>query len=167
MMLLDLTGLNNVNQTMRGLGLESTRLLDYHAPGANNGLGPYSTSPADMGLLMDTIGSGRLVDQDTSDEALKLLGLKQASDLLSESLPWNVKVAHKWGEIPGARHDAGLVYSPQFKYVIIIMTENVDPLGSPSYIRDLSKAVYTFFEQGGGDQSGTASAPQPAPAAGG
>jgi len=100
-MLLDLTGLNNVNQTMRGLGLESTRLLDYHAPGAYNGLGPYLTSPADMGLLMDTIGSGRLVDQDTSDEALKLLGLKQASDLLSESLPWNVKVAHKWGRSQG------------------------------------------------------------------
>jgi len=37
------------------------------------------------------------------------------------------------------------------------MTENVDPLGSPSYIRDLSKTVYTFFEQGGGDQPGTAS----------
>jgi len=35
-----------------------------------------------------------------------------------------------------------------FKYVIIVMTENVDPLGSRVYILDLSKAVYTFFEQG-------------------
>jgi beta-lactamase class A len=147
MMLLDLTGLNNVNQTMRGLGLESTRLLDYRGQGAYNGVGPYSTSPGDMGLLMDTIGSGRLVDQETSDEALRLLGQKQASDLLSEALPWNVKVAHKWGEIPGARHDVGIVFTPRFQYVVVVMTENVDPLGSPSYIRELSKAIYTFFDQ--------------------
>jgi beta-lactamase class A len=148
MMLLDLTGLNNVNQTMKGLGLESTRLLDYRGANAYNGVGPYATSPADMGLLLDTIGSGRLVDQQTSDEVLRLLGQKQASDLLSEALPWNVKVAHKWGEIPGARHDAGIVFTPRFQYVIVVMTENVDPLGSPSYIRDLSKTIYTFFDDG-------------------
>jgi beta-lactamase class A len=147
MMLLDLCGLNNVNQTMRGLGLESTRILDWRAQGANSGLGPYVTSPADMGLLMDTIGSGRLVDQETSDEALKLMAQKQASDLLGELLPWNVKVAHKWGEVPGARHEAGIVLAPQFQYVVVIMTENVDPNGSPAYIRELSKAIYTFFEQ--------------------
>jgi beta-lactamase class A len=147
MMLMDLTGLNNVNLTMRGLGLESTRLLDYRGQGAYNGVGPYSTSPIDMGLLLDTIGSGRLVDEPTSEEALKLLGVKQASDLLSESLPFNVKVAHKWGEIPGARHEAGVVFTPRFKYVVVILTENVDPNSSPAYIRDLSKAIYNYFDQ--------------------
>jgi beta-lactamase class A len=149
MMLVDITGLNNVNQTMRGLGLESTRLLDWRAPGANADLGPYVTSPADMGALLDTIGSGRLVDEDTSAEALKLLSLKQASDLIGEALPSSVSVAHKWGEIPGARHEAGIVTTPNFKYVIVVMTENVDPRGSPGYIRDLSKSIYDFFETKG------------------
>ena len=103
MMLIDITGLNNVNQTMRGLRLESTRLLDWRSPGALtafNGLGPYTTSPADMAVLLDTIATGRLVDEKTSDDALKLLSLKQASDLIGEALPWDVRVAHKWGEIP-------------------------------------------------------------------
>lgn len=150
MMLLDLIGLNNVNQTMQGLGLQSTRLLDYRAQDANNGLGPYTTSPDDMGRLLETIASGQLIDQAASEEALRLLGQKQASDLLGEALPWNVKVAHKWGEIPGARHEAGIVFSPQFQYVVVIMTENVDPRGSPGYIRDLSKTIYDFFERGSG-----------------
>jgi beta-lactamase class A len=163
MMLLDLTGVGNVNQTMRGLGMESTTVKDWRAQGANAGLGPYTTSPADMALLMDTIGSGRLVDQETSDEALKLLGLKQASDLLGELLPWNVKVAHKWGEIPGARHEAGLVFAPQFKYVVIVMTESVDPDDSPGYIRDLSKTIFTFFEQQAAEQSQSQLQPQPQP----
>ena len=150
MMLIDITGLNNVNQTMRGLGLESTRLLDWRAPGALNafnGLGPYTTSPGDMAVLLDTIATGRLVDEKTSDDALKLLSLKQASDLIGEALPWDVRVAHKWGEIPGARHEAGIVLTPKYKYVVVMMTENIDPRGSPSYIRDLSKAIYDFFEQ--------------------
>jgi beta-lactamase class A len=149
-MLLDLIGLNNVNQTMQGLGLEATRLLDYRAQGASNGVGPYSTSPADMAALLDSIGTGRLVDQDTSDEALRLLGQKQASDLLADALPWNVKVAHKWGEIPGARHEVGIVYTPRFQYVVVVMTESMDPASSPGYIRGLSKAVYDFFDQGAG-----------------
>jgi beta-lactamase class A len=147
MMLLDATGLNNVNDTMQSLGLVGTRLLDYRAPGAYENGGPYFTSPDDMGKLLSTIATGNLVDQEASDEALRLLGQKQASDLLGESLPWNVKVAHKWGEIPGARHEAGLVFSPKFQYVIVVMTQDVDPRGSPSYIRDLSKTIYDFFEQ--------------------
>ena len=101
-----------------------------------------------MGLLMDTIADGRLVDQEASDEALRLLGQKQASDLLGEPLPWNVKVAHKWGEIPGARHEAGIVYGPKFQYVVVIMTETMDPQQSPTYIRNLSKAIYDLLRPG-------------------
>ena len=166
MMLLDLTGLNNVNATMSGLGMGATKLLDYRAPGAYDGVGPYATSPADMGLLFDTIGTGRLVDREASDEALKLLGQKQASDLIGEALPFNVKVAHKWGEIPGARHEAGIVFTPQFTYVVVIMTENVDPSSSPAYIRDISKSIYGYFEQQAGGPPATAAQPIAVPAAG-
>jgi beta-lactamase class A len=148
MMLLDLTGLNNVNQTMSGLGLAGTKLLDYRAPGAYLDNGPYFTSPADMGQLLDTIGTGRLVDQEASDEALRLMSQKQASDLLAEGLPWNVKVAHKWGEIPGARHEAGLVSTQRYQYVVVIMTESMDPAYSPTFIKNASKAIFEQFEQG-------------------
>ena len=54
-MLADLVGLNNVNQTAVGLGMRATRLLDWRAPGANDGNGPYTTSPSDMGRLLETI----------------------------------------------------------------------------------------------------------------
>lgn len=147
MMLADLVGLNNVNQTAVALGMPSTRLLDWRAQGANDGDGPYTTSPGDMGRLLETIAQGRLVDQSTSDEALRLMGLRQTSELLGELLPWNVRIAHKWGEIPGAHHEAGIVYSQRFQYVIVVMTENVDPNASGSYIRDVSKAIYDFFDQ--------------------
>ncbi|MCC6177757.1 MAG: serine hydrolase [Chloroflexi bacterium] len=146
MMLGDLVGLVNVNQTMLNLGLPSTHVLDYRANGAYDGLGPYTTSPADMGRLMDTIASGQLVDASGSDEALHLMSEKQKSDLIGEGLPWWVKVAHKWGEIPGARHEAGIVLTPRYQYVVVIMTEDVNPQGSPAYIRDLSRTIFDYFE---------------------
>jgi hypothetical protein len=40
-----------------------------------------------------------------------------------------------------------------------MMTENIDPRGSPAYIRDLSKSIYDFFEQ----QSAATAAVQPVP----
>jgi len=149
MMLLELTGLTNVNQTMLSMGLPQTRLMDYRASGAYaTPIGPYQTTAGDMGRLMDTIASGRLVDAVGSEDALRLLESKQASELLSDGLPWWAKVAHKWGEIPGARHEAGIVFTPRGQYVVIVMTENLDPNGSGGYIRDLSRAVFEHFEQG-------------------
>jgi len=43
--------------------------------------------------------------------ALTLLELKQTVSWLSDDLPFWVKVAHKWGDLPQARNDAGVVFS--------------------------------------------------------
>ena len=148
MMLLDLVGLENVNQTMASLGLRGTRLLDYRAPNAYAGPGPYVTTAADMGMLLDVMASGRLVDAEGSESALRLLEKKQASAWLAEGLPWWAKVAHKWGDIPGARHDAGIVFTPRGEYVIVVLTEGLDARGSGGYIRDVSRAVFDYFAAG-------------------
>jgi beta-lactamase class A len=149
MMLIDLAGLENVNQTAQAIGLRSTRLLDHRAASGNNGLGPYVTSPADMGLLLETIASGKLVDAVGSEEALQLLERKQSSGWLGDGLPWWAKIAHKWGEVPGARHDAGIVFTPRSHYVIVVMTSGLDANGSAAYIREVSKAVFSHFERSG------------------
>ena len=147
MMLLDLVGLENVNQTMQGMGLRSTRLTDYRSPGAYSGTGPYITTPADVGLLLEIVATGRLVDPAGSEEALRLLERKQASEWLGEGLPWWVKIAHKWGDVPNARYDAGIVFTPRSQYVVVAMTEGLDPTTSAAYIRDVSRAVFNYFER--------------------
>ncbi|MBA2450582.1 MAG: serine hydrolase [Chloroflexi bacterium] len=146
MMLLDLVGLENVNQTMQGMGMRSTRLLDYRAPNAFSGAGPYVTSPSDIGLLLDTLATGKLVDAAGSETALRLMEGKQANDWLGAGLPWWTKVAHKWGEVPGARHDAGVVFTPRHHYVIVVMTAGLDGQTSAESIRELSRAVFQYFE---------------------
>jgi beta-lactamase class A len=146
MVLLSVVGLDTVNQTMQEMGLRSTRLLDYRAPGAYTGTGPYTTTAADTGRLLAAIASGTLVDQEGSEGALRLMEHEQAKDWLGEGLPWWVKIAHKWGEIPGAAHDAGIIFTPRQRYVIVVLTEGLDANGSARYIGEVSRAVFAHFE---------------------
>jgi len=146
MTLLDVVGLENVNQTMQGMGLRSTRLMDYRAPGAYSGPGPYTATAADMGLLFDVVATGKLVDTSGSEEALRLLEKKQANEWLSEGLPWWAKLAHKWGDIPSARHDAGVVFTPRSQYVVVVMTEGLDLQRASDQIRDTSRLAFNYFE---------------------
>ena len=146
MVLADLVGLDNVNLSMQGMGLRGTRLVDHRANGAYTGTGPYTITPADAGRLLDVVAVGKLVDPEGSEHALRLLEAKQGQSWLGDGLPWWAKVAHKWGEIPGARHDAGIVFTPNSSYVIVVMTEGLDPNGSATYIREVSRAVFRHFE---------------------
>ena len=78
-------------------------MLDFRA----GERGEHITSAADMARLFFLLAEGRAVDARVSEEALRTLELRQAHTWLAESLPWWVKVAHKWGDLPDARNDVG------------------------------------------------------------
>jgi beta-lactamase class A len=146
MRLLDFVGLDDVNQTMRGMGLRGTRLQNWRASGVYGGDGPYVTTASDVGLLLEIIANGRLVDADGSDEAIRLLESRQAKSWLGEPLPWWARVAHKWGEVPGARHDAGIIFAQNSAYILVVLTEGVDANNSDDVIRNISRSVFGHFE---------------------
>lgn len=138
LVLLDAVGVENVNATMQAMGLRQTRLRDRMA--GEGGL--HLTSAADMAKLLEEIAAGRLIDAQTSEQALRLLELKQANTWLGEELPWWVKVAHKWGSLPSARHDAGIVYSPRKTYVLVVLTQGGKGEEAQSVIARTSRAVF-------------------------
>lgn len=143
LVLLDAVGVQNANATMRSIGLTATRLRDRRTePDAQ-----HTTSAGDMARLMTMIGSGTLIDAQTSEDALKLLELQQTNNWLAEGLPWWVKLAHKWGDIQGARHDAGIIFSPRATYVAVVLTEGGDPVQAR---RLISRAARLAFDQLGG-----------------
>jgi beta-lactamase class A len=138
LVLLDALGVEAVNSTMERLGLGGTRLRD-HRQGEP---GEHVTTPADMARLLELIVSGRLASPTTSEQALALLELRQANAWLAEDLPWWVKIAHKWGDVPGARNDAGLVFSPRGSFVSVVLTEGVPPDQARRAIARTAAAAY-------------------------
>lgn len=140
-MLTDHVGVASINETMLALGLRNTRVVDRVREN-----GSPTTSPQDMARLFELMGTGRLVDSATSEEAIRLLEVKQANSWLAGGLPWWGKIAHKWGDLPNARHDAGILYTPRNQIVLVVMTENGNAAAAAELIRDVSRKVVRYFE---------------------
>ena len=133
-LLQDLVGAGNINNSLAALGLTESRLDTDDLP---------LTAP-DVALLLEIIASGAAVSQQSSDAMIELLKTEQVDNGLRSGVPAEATVAHKTGIWPTARHDVGLVIAPSTTYVIAILS--VD--GDTALISQVSQAVYSFFAAG-------------------
>ncbi|MGI5834939.1 MAG: serine hydrolase [Chloroflexota bacterium] len=148
--LLDLVGTDNVNLTLQANGLEKTRLR-IGETSRDWGGQPWenTTTAREMGLLLEKIATGKLLNEDASKEALELLSQKQRVAWLPAMLPPDVKVAHKSGELVGLRNDAGIVYAPRSQFVVVALTSDLaDHEEAAQSIARIAKAAYDYFELG-------------------
>jgi beta-lactamase class A len=141
LVLLDAVGLSAVNATSEGLGLHATRLVDHRAGQS----GDHTTSATDMARLLVLLATGQAINPHVSEEALKLLELKQTFTWLGEDLPFWAKIAHKWGDLPDTRNDAGLVFTPRGSYVAVVLTQDAPPEESAGAIGRASRATYEYL----------------------
>jgi beta-lactamase class A len=98
-----------------------------------------------MARLLLAMASGQLVDPRVSEDALRLLELKQSQTWLGDGLPWWIKLAHKWGDLPEARHDAGIVFTPRGNYIAVVLTEGGRPDEVQAAIKAISQTVYAYL----------------------
>ena len=53
--------------------------------------------------------------------------------------------AHKWGDLPTARHDAGIVFTPRGTFVAVVLTEDVPPDEAQRVIARTAQATYEYL----------------------
>lgn len=106
---------------------------------------PPVTTPSDMALFFEKLYKGELASRENTEKMLTLLKKQQLNKGLPGFLPQNVEVAHKTGDIGWFKHDAGIVYTPNGDYVIVILSESNFPEGAQERIAEISKAVYEYF----------------------
>ncbi|WP_371381387.1 serine hydrolase [Sporomusa aerivorans] len=121
--LIDLVGMEAVNQTMSNLGLQSTvlrrRMMDFAE--ARSGK-ENMTSAADLAHLFAGIASGSLgLPPAYSAIMLDILKRQQIRDKLPFYWPEELVIAHKTGTLPGAEHDGGILYLPGGPYVVCVL----------------------------------------------
>jgi beta-lactamase class A len=133
-LLLDLVGLDVLQRTLDGFGLDGVDLRrgveDERAfeAGINNRV----TANGLVGLLR-LIGEERAFSPVLSKRMLEVLLGQQFNSGIPAGLPRGAKVAHKTGEISTIAHDAGLVYLPDRKpYAIAVLTEWEPSVGGRS-----------------------------------
>lgn len=150
--LLDLVETDNVNLTLEANGLRDTRLRigemkrDWGGkPGEN------STTAREMGLLLEKVATGGVLNEKQSEEAVRILSLEQQASWLPALLPPRVKVAHKSGELTNIRHDAGVVYGPRGQFVAVVLTSDFTHYDAAAdTIARVARSAYDYLETGQG-----------------
>ncbi len=148
--LIDRVGKDNVNATLRGLGLAKTmlrrKMMDVAA--AQRGDENVAT-PHEMVRLLEAIYKGKVLNADSTKELIKQLSTLKPSYIPRE-LPDGVRVANKPGELEGVRTDSGIVFSANRPFAISVMTAYVsDERAAEHAISEVAREAYHYFEMRG------------------
>jgi beta-lactamase class A len=85
---------------------------------------------------------------------IDLLKRQRLNSKIPKYLPSEIQIAHKTGELFEASHDAGIVYSPNGDYIIVILSESDEasrPLANER-LAQVSKEVYNYFNSSNKDE---------------
>jgi beta-lactamase class A len=104
------------------------------------------TTAADMEIFLEQLYNHKIGDELISEKLIEVMSRNKLNDGLPKYLPAGIKVAHKTGEIYGFKHDAGIVYTPNGDYLIVVMSESNSPFGAEERIAQVSRAVYDYFQ---------------------
>ena len=148
--LIDRVGKDNVNATLRGLGLSKTilrrKMIDVAA--AQRGDENVAT-PQEMARLLEAIYNQKVLSKETTAALIKQLStLKQS--YISRLLPESVQVANKPGELEAVRTDSGIVFAANRPFAISVMTAyDRDERAAERVISEVALEAYRYFEMRG------------------
>lgn len=145
--LIDLLGMDNINDTAIQLGLKQTVLQRKMMDFATKALGKDNfTCAKDMSHILELIYNGKAIDNESSKVMLDMILRQQVNGRLDLYIPEEIKIAHKTGNLDNLEHDVGIVLLPNTDYIICVLTNN---LKSNKECREtiglISKAVYDEF----------------------
>ena len=148
--LIDRVGKDNVNATLRGLGLSKTmlrrKMIDIAA--ARRGDENVAT-PEEMVRLLEAIYKEKVLSKETTAALIKQLStLKQS--YIPRLLPESVQIANKPGELEAVRTDSGIVFAPKRPFTISVMTAyDRDERAAERAISEVALEAYRYFEMRG------------------
>ena len=125
----NLLGDEKINEAMLKIGMKNTSL-------ANN-----KTTPEDIGVFFEELWNGNVVDDRHRDELLEFLTDTVYEVWISEGIPDNVRVAHKFGRELHVVNDAGIVFAEE-PFVLVIMSKGVVEREADAILPDLARIVY-------------------------
>lgn len=145
--MIDLLGLDNINNTCQELGFTDTILHNKLDFDKYDKLG--TSTPRDYGKLFEMLVREELWSKEISQEMLAVFKDQHYNRMLTKDLPQYfldsedtgdeelIYIASKSGSMNACRNDGGIFHTPYGKYVVVIFTKNFkDPLyhnGHESY----------------------------------
>lgn len=143
-MIIDLLDVQNVNSTMRALGLTKTRLQRkmYDWEAIERGLDNICTA-GEIADLLVMIARNEAAGGEWDQMILDILHQQQDTTRLGMFLPEEVRLANKTGSHRNVFHDCGIVSTDDFSYAVSVFTKCAYSPGDAQVgIARVSRAIY-------------------------
>lgn len=137
-------GAKIINDYVSSLGLANTYIRHGLQPADNYfmyEIGENTTTPKDVGTLLQMIYDKEIVSESACKEMIDLLLRCADTDGLVSAVPEGVQVAHKSGWASGYYLDGGIVYTDQGDYILVIFTETTDS----SVCQNIASTIYSQY----------------------
>lgn len=146
-LLIDAAGMQNINLFIKELGIPNTilqrKMLDFDARKAGK---DNLTTASDLTKFLELLYLGKVIDPEYSKIMLDIMKKHSPKPWWSRSLPGDVTIAHKDGNLEGIEHDAGIVFTPQGDYLFTLLTWGCeDHRYRKEIFSGVSKHVYDYF----------------------
>jgi beta-lactamase class A len=145
----NLVGIDYLNSLFKSFGLKNTdlsrKIADYRS--RDKGIENYTTAE-DTALLLEKIYRKGLGGKNVSDQCIRMLKLTRMNDRIPKYLPAEITVAHKTGLENSICHDAGIVFTREGDFIIVVLIKHANPNSNPSkeFIAKVSLYAYKYFE---------------------
>lgn len=147
-LLIDQTGMANINEKLADLGCSQTvlerKLMDFEAikRGKNN-----RTTARDVGMLLKVIDHGSILSEKSRKAALNILQNQQFRYKLPAYMDEEkIVIANKTGELDGIEHDAGIFTFQSEKVMACVLTKNLESEAEGrEAIALIGKEIYEHF----------------------
>src|SRR5206468_4472384 len=149
--LIDRVGKDNVNATLRGLGLTKTmlrrKMMDI---GAAKRSDENVSTPQEMARLLETIYKGKALNKELTAAFIKQLSTSKKDSFLSYDLPPGVEIADKPGSLDGVRTDSGIIFAKNRPFAISVMTAyDRDERAAEHAISEVALEAFRYFQMRG------------------
>ncbi len=146
--LIEKVGMQNVNTTMKSLGLKKTKLQRIMMDMAASARGDENVStPTEATTLLTVLARGEFIDKKTSEEILSILMTPRSPNdgFIKGSIPDETPVAFKQGEVPGVLVEWAFVNLKGRPYVVAIMENYGLETDASDAMKKISKILYDYF----------------------
>ncbi|EKD86371.1 MAG: hypothetical protein ACD_37C00327G0003 [uncultured bacterium] len=126
--------------------LSITKFLKDYGLINSNYKQPPQTTANDIAIFYEKLYEGNIIDKESSSKMIEILKRQTLNDRIPKYLPEDVEIAHKTGELFNSKHDAGIVYSENGDYIIVVFSETKNPSKAAEKIAIFSKEVYDYFQ---------------------
>lgn len=146
--LIDFLGIEEINDTIRGLGFERTILQRkmFDLEKSQRGIQNYITA-GEVGRLLKMMYEGNLISKKASEKMISIMKNQQLASKIPfylKAIPGGPDIAHKTGEDSGISHDVGIIYGKE-PFIVCFCGNETDTPQFERAMADISLELYNEF----------------------